>query len=86
MSTKSHRSPTRVVTLEVIHRCKVKPALNQIEFNPYCCDEDILKACEEHGIIVQAYSPIGSGSRIGARGESKMGMCIFSGYRYKSIG
>jgi len=53
-------------------RCKVKPALNQIEFNPYCCDEDILKACEEHGIIVQAYSPIGSGSRIGARGESKM--------------
>ena len=56
--------------------------MNQIEFNPYCCDEDILKACEEHGIIVQAYSPIGSGTRIGARGESKLGM--YSEYRYRS--
>lgn len=35
-------------------RCKVKPALNQIEFNPYVCDDDILKVCGEHGIVVQA--------------------------------
>ena len=47
--------------------------LNQIEFNPYCCDEDILKACEEHGIVVQAYSPVGSGSRVGTQGETKLG-------------
>ena len=57
----------------VIFRCKVKPVLNQIEFNPYCCDEDILKACEEHGIVVQAYSPVGSGSRVGTQGETKLG-------------
>jgi len=53
-------------------RCKVKPAVNQIEFNPYCCDDDILKSCEEHGIVVQAYSPIGSGTKVGAQGETQM--------------
>ena len=47
--------------------------MNQIEFNPYCSDEDILKSCEEHDIVVQAYSPIGSGTKVGAHGETQMG-------------
>ena len=34
--------------------------INQIEFNPYCVDQDILDACFENGILVQAYSPLGS--------------------------
>ena len=36
------------------------PVLNQIEFNPYCVDQDILNYCRENKIIVQAYSPLGS--------------------------
>ena len=47
--------------------------MNQIEFNPYCCDEDILNVCKEHGIVIQAYSPIGSGTKIGRRGETISG-------------
>ena len=38
------------------------PAVNQIEFNPYLVDNDILDVCKEHGIIVQAYAPLGSGA------------------------
>ena len=44
-------------------RCKVIPAVNQIEFNPYLVDSDILQVCKDHGILVQSYGPIGSGSR-----------------------
>jgi len=44
-------------------RCKVKPVLNQIEFNPYMQDQDTLAACKENGILIQAYAPIGSGTR-----------------------
>ena len=47
--------------------------MNQIEFNPYVCDDDILKVCGEHGIVVQAYSPIGSGTKVGRRGETISG-------------
>ena len=36
------------------------PVLNQIEFNPYCVDQDIVNCCRENKIIVQAYSPLGS--------------------------
>ena len=41
-------------------RCTDVPVLNQIEFNPYCVDQDILEYCRENKIIVQAYSPLGS--------------------------
>ena len=37
--------------------------VNQIELNPYCLDNDILQACQENNILVQAYAPIGSGKR-----------------------
>merc|ERR1712241_1014812 len=41
-------------------RCRDIPVLNQIEFNPYCVDQDILDYCREKNILVQAYSPLGS--------------------------
>ena len=34
-------------------RCTDVPVLNQIEFNPYCVDQDILEYCKENKIIVQ---------------------------------
>ena len=43
--------------------------MNQIEFNPYCCDQDILDVCKEHGIVVQAFAPVGSGTRM-VRGKT----------------
>ena len=44
----------------MFHRCTDKPVLNQVEFNPYCVDEDILNCCRENKILLQAYSPLGS--------------------------
>ena len=51
-------------------RCREIPVLNQIEFNPYCVDQDILEYCQAKGILVQAYAPLGSGNRGPNSGKS----------------
>ena len=40
------------------------PAVNQIEFNPYLVDEDILETCAKYKIVVQAYAPLGNGKNM----------------------
>ena len=42
--------------------CNDKPEVNQIEIHPYFMDKDIVLACQEFGVIVQAYSPLGNGN------------------------
>lgn len=41
----------------------VVPAVNQIEWHPYYHPYDVLEFCKKHGILVQAYMPLGAGSR-----------------------
>lgn len=39
----------------------VQPMVNQIEASVYLQYSDIVEYCQEHGIVVQAYSPLGRG-------------------------
>lgn len=41
--------------------CKVKPCVNQFEYHPFYQDEELVKLCKAHGIIVEAYSPLARG-------------------------
>ena len=45
----------------LLSHCMIKPMVNQIEFHiGHTLDEDVLY-CKEHGILVEAYSPIQTG-------------------------
>jgi len=40
--------------------CKIKPAINQVERQPYFDQARLLEACKEEGIPLTAYCPLGS--------------------------
>jgi diketogulonate reductase-like aldo/keto reductase len=44
---------------DLLARTSVVPAVNQIELHPYFSQPDVRKADAEHGILTQAWSPIG---------------------------
>jgi 2,5-diketo-D-gluconate reductase A len=44
---------------DLLERTEVVPAVNQIELHPYFSQPDAQKADAEHGILTQAWSPIG---------------------------
>ncbi|KAK9364641.1 NADP-dependent oxidoreductase domain-containing protein [Lipomyces kononenkoae] len=42
---------------------EIKPSVNQLEVHPWLPRKDIVSFCHEHGIVVQAYSPLTRGKR-----------------------
>ncbi len=42
--------------------CTVKPMVNQIEFHPGYTQMDNVRYCQEQGIVVEAWSPLGNGA------------------------
>ncbi|KAI9742912.1 MAG: hypothetical protein M1818_003641 [Claussenomyces sp. TS43310] len=43
---------------------RVLPAVNQIEVNPFNTRRELTSFCQEHGIVVQAYSPLAKAWRM----------------------
>jgi len=46
---------------ELFDTCSVKPHVNQIEFHPYNQRSHLLEFCQDSGIQVQGYCPLGKG-------------------------
>jgi diketogulonate reductase-like aldo/keto reductase len=43
----------------------VPPTVNQVQFSPFEYRRRLLEACEERGVVIEAYSPLGTGRHLG---------------------
>ncbi|AWY44031.1 aldo/keto reductase [Pseudomonas putida] len=46
---------------EVVAVARIKPAVVQVEAHPYLPQWELLEFCQQHGIVLQAYAPLGHG-------------------------
>ncbi len=49
---------------ELLASCRVRPAVNQVEFSPFLNQTDLLDRCRQEGIVLEAYSPLTKGRRL----------------------
>ena len=49
--------------LDLLSYCEIKPVVNQIEINPYCTQENLVKFCQKFDIQVTAFSQFCNGAR-----------------------
>jgi len=49
---------------ELLAACRVKPAVNQVEFSPFLYLVDLLEQCRREEIVLEAYSPLTKGKKL----------------------
>jgi 2,5-diketo-D-gluconate reductase A len=50
---------------QVLARATVAPVVDQVQFNPAAYRKALLDACDERGVGLEAYSPLGTGALLG---------------------
>jgi diketogulonate reductase-like aldo/keto reductase len=51
---------------QLLATATVAPVVNQVQFSPYEYRKALLEHCEANGIVLEAYSPLGSGRHLGS--------------------
>ena len=52
---------------ELIAVADVAPTVDQVQFSPFEYRRRLLEACEERGVVIEAYSPLGTGRHLDDR-------------------
>ncbi|MBV8733398.1 MAG: aldo/keto reductase [Solirubrobacterales bacterium] len=52
---------------QVDARASAKPAVNQVQFSPFEYRRALLDACERSGVVLESYSPLGTGRHLSNR-------------------
>ena len=50
---------------ELMSKTSIIPAINQVEFHPFLFQKELLDFCKKHGIVLEAYSPLAHGKKLG---------------------
>jgi diketogulonate reductase-like aldo/keto reductase len=50
---------------EVLGVADSPPVINQVQFSPFEYRRGLLEACEDRGVVLEAYSPLGTGRHLG---------------------
>jgi diketogulonate reductase-like aldo/keto reductase len=48
---------------ELLQSATIVPVVNQVEMSPFLHQQDLITFCQQHGIVVEAYSPLTQGKR-----------------------
>jgi diketogulonate reductase-like aldo/keto reductase len=52
---------------ELLGVADVEPVVNQVQFSPFEYRRGLLAGCDERGVAIEAYSPLGTGRHLGDR-------------------
>ena len=50
---------------ELMSKTSIIPVINQVEFHPFLFQKELLDFCKKHGIVLEAYSPLAHGKKLG---------------------
>ena len=50
---------------ELLAVADMPPVVNQVQFNPFQYRRALLQGCERRGVVIEAYSPLGTGRHLG---------------------
>jgi diketogulonate reductase-like aldo/keto reductase len=49
---------------ELLENCTVPPTVNQVKFNPFSYDKELLRFCNSKSIVIESYSPLTRGRNL----------------------
>ena len=48
----------------ILEHSNITPSVNQVEVHPFCPRDDLVALCREHGVLIEAYSPLARGNKL----------------------